>query len=324
MVLSRLSIFSSDPAARALIRKLSLLAVGLVSTLCAAYVLLPVSNRLYIASINDKYDMLRDTESPKIVLIGGSSLAFGLDSERVASELGYNVVNTGLHRGLGLRFMLRFVKPHLKAGDVVVFTPEYSLLDDPTPGVALAEALAVFPPGVRYVNPTDIDMRVFLRALQRRFWVAIGFETDHARDVYSRLGFNSYGDLTAHVDAARKYRPTAEDELDINVLLDPRVSHTLNEFHAACSEIGVTVTMSFAPFPEALAGSNEAAMRWKSQLATSLTMNLASDPSDYLFPIEYFYDTRSHLGGVGRQVRTTRLINDLRRFLQVEGVALGG
>jgi len=311
------SISSFDPAARKLVLKLALIAAGLVATLSVAFLLLPISDRLYIAAINDKYDMLVEADSPKIVLIGGSNLAFGLDSERVERELGYRVVNIGIHGGLGLRFMLQLVKPHLKAGDVVVFIPEYGLLMQPTPGIALAEALAVFPRGARYVDPVDVDSRVFLRALQRRFWFAIGFEVDREREVYSRFGFNSHGDLTAHIGAPRKFQPTPEDSLDISTFPDPLGIELMNEFDQACREIGVRVALSFSPYPRSLAPESESdATRWKSQLVTALNLTVVSNPSDYFFPIDHFYDTQSHLSGDGREARTAQLIGDLQPFLE--------
>jgi hypothetical protein len=295
-----------------------LLALGLIAALCAAFLLLPVSSQLYIAAISDKYDLLRETESPKIVLVGGSNLAFGIDSRRLATELGYNVVNTGLHGGLGLRFMLRLVKPHLSAGDVVVLVPEYQVVRDPVAGEPLAEALAVFPRGLRYVSPGEVDLRVFLRALQTRFWIAVSFEPDRDREIYSRSKINSYGDVTSHLDAADTYQPTASDLLDIRALPTRASIALMNEFAESCNRMGVRVALSFPPYPRGFLGPETAIGRWRDDFETDLNLAVVSDPADYLYPADYFFDSADHLTGAGREIRTAQLSADLRGFLEME------
>jgi len=74
----------------------------------------------YISAILDKDRLLRDTPSPKIVFVGASNLAFGLDSERVQSAMRLPVVNLGLHGGVGLKYMLDSTRPYVKKGDIVV------------------------------------------------------------------------------------------------------------------------------------------------------------------------------------------------------------
>ncbi|MGI6495202.1 MAG: hypothetical protein ACOX5G_03790 [Kiritimatiellia bacterium] len=72
-----------------------------------------------------KDTMLRTAGSPKIVLVGGSNLSYGLDSHLLHVEFGLPVANMGLHAGLGLRYMLQEVQPHIMPGDLIVVVPEY-------------------------------------------------------------------------------------------------------------------------------------------------------------------------------------------------------
>ena len=55
----------------------------------------------YQASLIDKVERLESIEEPKIVLIGDSNLAFGIDSEKIEEGHGIPVVNMGLHGGFG-------------------------------------------------------------------------------------------------------------------------------------------------------------------------------------------------------------------------------
>ena len=79
----------------------------------------------YLASSIDKHALLERAGSPRLILVGGSNVAFGFDSQLLEQRLGLNPVNMGLHASVGMRFMLQEVQPYLRPGDVVVVSPEY-------------------------------------------------------------------------------------------------------------------------------------------------------------------------------------------------------
>ena len=61
----------------------------------------------FLAGLGLKYDLIKQASSPKIVLIGGSSAAFGVDSDLLEEQLpGYDVVNFGLYATLGTSTLL--------------------------------------------------------------------------------------------------------------------------------------------------------------------------------------------------------------------------
>jgi hypothetical protein len=80
-------------------------------------------NPLY--SSIDKRNRLKSIETPKLVFIAGSSMAYGLDSKVIEEKLNYEVVNMGISAGIGLHYMILEVKPYLKKGDIVVIGAEY-------------------------------------------------------------------------------------------------------------------------------------------------------------------------------------------------------
>ena len=102
-----------------------LLIVGLVFLTYLVLFFLPSKSTLVYASILDKHQLLQRAGSPKIVFVGGSSLALGLDSALIHTKTGLPVVNMGLNGGLGLRYMLEEVKPDIGPGDLIVVSPEY-------------------------------------------------------------------------------------------------------------------------------------------------------------------------------------------------------
>ena len=79
----------------------------------------------FLGELGDKCTLLAESESPRIVLVGGSSLAFGVDSTLLEQEFpGYRVVNFGLYAALGTQLMLELSDGQFRAGDIVILSPE--------------------------------------------------------------------------------------------------------------------------------------------------------------------------------------------------------
>src|SRR2546423_1051105 len=104
-------------------KSLSLTLLVLVS--CALLYLAPDGRVPWMSAAIDKENLIRNTPQPRVIFVGGSNLAFGLNSLLIQRRLGRSVVNMGLSAGLGMRFMLAEVRPHLRPGDLVVVVPEY-------------------------------------------------------------------------------------------------------------------------------------------------------------------------------------------------------
>ena len=82
----------------------------------------------YYGELGKMYENLRLTSGRKIVIIGTSSVAFGVDSALMSEELSaagadYEVVNFGLYGALGTKVMLDLSEQYIGEGDIVVFAP---------------------------------------------------------------------------------------------------------------------------------------------------------------------------------------------------------
>lgn len=156
---------------------------------------------------NERLDTLA---TPRLVLIGGSNIAFGLDSKRIEDSLKINVQNMGLHGGIGLRFMIDDALPSLLKGDTVIIMQELSHLSSAYNGDP-NELATVF------YNSTTADWKVlnfdqFLNVL-RGTPKYISYNWKHYRETlkdknddvtdslewkYSSANFNKWGDEEAH------------------------------------------------------------------------------------------------------------------------------
>ena len=108
--------------------KIGILTVLVISTIAIFFVFpiyFPSDREGFLSEYSTKKNLLVSLPSPKIIIVGGSNVAFGIDSEHLKAGTGYQTVNMGLQAGLGLHFMMEDVLPHLRKGDVVIISPEY-------------------------------------------------------------------------------------------------------------------------------------------------------------------------------------------------------
>lgn len=95
---------------------------------CLAKYVPPVRQEIaFLESIDRKHDLLLRPREPSIVLVGGSGVAFGFDSEQLSQDLQRPVINAGLHAGLGIEFLLSDLESRLIEGDEVWLVFEYEL-----------------------------------------------------------------------------------------------------------------------------------------------------------------------------------------------------
>ena len=99
--------------------------VAFVAVVVLLAVAVPPDANGYLQAYNRKLALLDTVPSPRIILVGGSNLAFGIDSRQLQDSLHRRVVNMGLHGGMGIRLPLGDVLSRLREGDVVVLAMEY-------------------------------------------------------------------------------------------------------------------------------------------------------------------------------------------------------
>jgi hypothetical protein len=157
----------------------------------------------------DKHHRLDSLSSPKIIFVGASNFAYGLNSQEIEEKTGLPVVNMGLHAGFGLRFTLNEVKHAIRPGDIVVFSPVYEFFTshDMVFGEKVLVALLF---DVDRKNFHYIDFTQFINLIPNMisYGVSKMFPkkldvmheyNDTYEKVYTRKSFNVYGDETMHL-----------------------------------------------------------------------------------------------------------------------------
>ena len=108
------------------ITKVYTIALIIIATFIVLIKFIPIDDDDYLYEYNKKIALLQYTDSPRIIFIGGSNLAFGLKSPIIEEALNYHVVNFGLHAGIGIRYLLEDAFEYIKQDDIVIVTAEYT------------------------------------------------------------------------------------------------------------------------------------------------------------------------------------------------------
>jgi hypothetical protein len=282
----------------------------LIVILLVAIILIPAPENNYMQAILDKHQRLISTESPRIVLVGGSNLAFGIDSKAMQKVFDMPVVNTGIHAGIGLGRMFVDIAPLLHPEDILVIAPEYSHFISDWNGSAAAYelifdahrySLIVCPPF--YEPPSG-----FLPYAKNKVLALIPRPPNPL--AYSRDGFNEYGDYIKHLETENQPITPAQSLEGIN----QKYLSAFFRIADSLAEQGIQVLVSYPSYEEtSFQNSVDTIHEIDAALKAKDTITVISSPKNYCFPIEYFYDTTYHLNEKGREIRTTRLIQDLKR-----------
>jgi hypothetical protein len=272
----------------------------------------------YMEAFSDKWDRLSNTSNPRIILVGGSNLAYGVDSKRLAEALNCDVVNMGLHANLGMDFMLDSISQKLKPGDVVVASIEYELFSDThrPDGMLLATVVGMKPElvGVLTLNNYKDIAEGIVNSLQNRARALLCMEKQTSAP--QRTGFNKYGDYVAHHGSRRDDKTKLHGNVfcEFSTGIGKRY-RKLQLFADQCKSNGVAFHVTSPPTAECHMVLNQRGFK---NVDESLRRNSPSTTpinllSESTLPDGLFFDTVYHLNDAGAELRTTRLISDLQR-----------
>ena len=290
----------------------------------------------YVAAVLEKDRLIRTTPSPKIIMVGGSNLAFGTDSKMLQDSLGMNVINMGLYAKIGLRYMLAQVKPYIRRGDVVLVVPEYDQFygayiegDNTLNTAMLYTPTDRIPDFIQSYSIVDVILRPRAENARRSFLraaaAAVGkkeeFFPPDTNPVYNRHSFNQYGDAVAHLSRQGK----DPDSIYVGPLppmknFNPDAVEVVDDVYRASVRVGARAYFLWPSYMDSAYVINaEAINSLGARIAAGTRMPVVGSPERFVFPKTYFFDTRYHLNALGREVRTRKMIELLRALGRQDG-----
>jgi hypothetical protein len=284
----------------------------LLITGIGSILLIPLPENSYNLAIIDKHRILAGTKSSKIVLAGGSNLAFGIDSMEIQNKFHIPVVNMGLHAGIGLGRILDDISPFLNSGDILLIVPEYDFFTNIWNGAETAYELI-------------FDIRQYRLLWSSYYGLPSGFSNYLSTSFgfwllpeerifsqnplgYSQDGFNKYGDYIKHLNMENQSFPALSD---LGMLNKTYLNYFL-KFVDYFTGRGIMVVLSYPCYEEQSFRNSIELIQELDMVLRAKNLLVISDPEFYCFPHDYFYDTVYHLNKKGRSIRTVQLIQDLQ------------
>lgn len=278
----------------------------------------PQYEHIYSAVLNDKMDRLKSIEGSKIVLIGNSNLAFGINSEMLEEKFDMPVVNMGLHGALGNAFHEEMAKVNVVPGDIYIICHtnygDDGKIEDPVVAWLTIEDHTELWRLIRMQDVRDM-LKAYPVYLKRviDLWSKNAGNELIKDSAYSREAFNAYGDVV--YDRANDHREKVEE-------LVPGVSETcvnrINKLKDYLEERGAELVIAGYPIivdREPTEQFREQIGRFEKKLREGCDCSVISDYQDYFFDQGLFCDFVYHMSGEGADLRTQQLIRDLEKYL---------
>ena len=286
----------------------------------------------YLCSMADKLELLKTAPGPRIIFVGGSNLAFGLNSKLVAEKTEYNPVNLGVHVSFGINPLMRMVEEHAQAGDLIVLSPEYGLFgkDEMKCKEKFASQLydlwpdcrQYFQPDLECPLPETTSPPLFRLADRVAHGRRLLFDSPDQRryEIYERGSFNEFGDHVNHYGVAREsvQHHMGTVYLDLHSDLDKRYFieniEAINRFCDHCNALGANVVYTHAPLSAARCVANRKAKEmFESTLASNMKCPIITSLDQLTFEDKLFFDTEYHLTEAGANKRTAIFCRQLLR-----------
>ena len=344
---------STEPIKRTNTRRpksTGVLAIGLFLSLAAMTFVAPPrwGGNSGLAASDDKHARLESIQSPKIVLVGGSNVSLGMDSDAVQTSLHRQTVNMGMGASMGLRYQLEEIRDQIKPGDLVVVMPEYGNFYKVDKDYSnshfngsyeLLNLYQACPKTLRWMLPIYTsspaamydgldNVRRFL-VLKAKFYKKLvaeilqGEKKIFSPDLFKptetlythRDAYNSYGDFIGHLKLKHPvlapFEPIIPGEYTGFDLSSVRF---LNNYAKFAASKGASVVIIPPVFPKNVV-CRYAVMDIYQHWKTLLKIPVLASPDRYSFDWSELFDTPYHVNAAGRVRRTQLVIEDLQRVL---------
>ncbi|MEM6525803.1 MAG: hypothetical protein AAF693_18535 [Bacteroidota bacterium] len=285
--------------------------LGLIAINVLIHIGIGPDNDGNLSALLSKKELLRNMEGQRLILVGGSSVVYGYESNRIEEATGIPVINAGLHAGLGLDFYSNFIKAHVRTGDKVVLIPEYNLLVRKPranrvfylAGELAPEVLAYKPEGRGWINRVKVFVIINNLKVRRLILEVLGVEDQEL----TRASVSEKGDILNNDGQKPKSRIHAFSSVPEEI--PEEVIHLINELHSHLAERGVELYISYPPLASIEYTDDVGVAQMDSELKNKLITILLNTPTDQRYNNDLFFDTYYHLNGEGRKLNTGRFLD---------------
>lgn len=277
----------------------------------------------FMGELKSKYERLKETLGKRIVLVGGSGVAFDCDSALMDDFFpSYEIVNFGMYAGLGTKAVMDLSENYIHEGDIVILSPEQSeqTFSDYFNGEYMWQAADGAFGMLRDLKSENFEAMLgnFPRfALEKLNYVMKG-QKPQTDSIYQKKSFNTYGDI--ELDTCREnilpngYDVNQKVRFTENVV-QPEFMDYMNDWAKRLEKKGAVVWYRYCPVNKLSVEDMDDLAAYDVFLRQKLDFPVIGNPENSLMEAEWFFDTNFHLNQPGKEVNTVQLIRDMKAML---------
>ncbi len=281
----------------------------------------------------DKHKIAQNTPSPKVLIIGGSSGSFGINSKILEEQIQpFSVVNMSFIAPFGTYFLFNDALKEVKKNDKIFVTIEYDIEHFGSTNVLLSAA-DYYPDAENYaINRENLIYNVRDKVNQkiknvRQLFFNI-LKKDHRitannadnTSVYFRKAFSEKGDIISHLNNPPKainFQDFPKEFVNYSLQIKD-----LNLFVEKAKLINAEVYFIFPPLAKSTYLYGKIAVESISQqLKKDIHCQILGNEKDFIMPDSLFFDSFYHLNAQGRDLRTHKII-ELYKNIQKDSLKI--
>lgn len=269
-------------------------------------------------------------QGPKLLLVGGSNVLFGLSARTIQEQTGHPTINLGTHAALGSAYILYVTEKIARPGDTVLLALEYELYDIYPSNFAYSHIIDADPDYVCQLSLKDkIEMAVRvpykrLDVTKRKAFSPEPYDPQH-------FGVYTVGPETIDDFGDEIYNFFPKNSSKRPTMVDPYslpLRDGFSSFHqpfanalAFCQWARAHHVTVLATFPNLMAEPEYAqpkaqeVIRQIKDFYASQGVPVLGEAEEVFLPADQFYDTKYHLTHEAAIARTARLVPYLKPYL---------
>lgn len=276
-------------------------------------------SQTYQHALEEQYTSLQKLDSPKVVVMGDSSVPFSLNARQMEEILKMPVQTLGIHSGTGLAYILRLSESNVKKGDIMVVELQPLNDDSFSPSIVLTACENDFTM-YRYFSAKDWQKVIayYPSYLVKKLKYALNVR-DSQIPGYSRKSFDSEGNYNFYRGACMLSNPLPRDERETFFRKNDYNNETisfLNSYNAYCRQKGANVLITFSPYlNESLASTPGEISSLQNYLSSKLQAPVITRITDRALPRKYMYNNITHCNTAGADKVTNDLAHEIQKYL---------
>jgi hypothetical protein len=265
-----------------------------------------------------KDSLMINVPHPRIIFIGGSNMALGLDSKIIKDSLHLNPINTSISIGLGAKYMFQHNLEYLRPTDIVVAALEYeNYVNEWDIGTEDLASL-VFDVSFRNLRFLSVKQifKMIVPGLSIRWWSRYNTLKNKLKNksiidisnIYNKYSFNEFGDNYKHWEE--------KSDLSIkNYAIQGKLNHEvfekLKKIEKMINKRGARLLITYPCL-------NFSSIKLSEKIITDIQKELEQNfhvlgtPLRYSIPDTLLFDSPYHPVKKGIDIRTNNLIEDIR------------